>query len=126
MPAVPPTVEDVDASYHLSSFEKLTMIQDSRQLFQAVDKIGDWQNLCKNLKVDVGIMDMLKFSRDHDSIKKDECLEAYVNNGDASWEEVVVAVARFPIRNKLVSYNIAKVYVDQSNYETLMELVRSL
>ena len=102
------------------------MIKDSRQLFQAVDKIGDWQNLCKNLKVDVGIMDMLKFSRDHDSIKKDECLEAYVNNGDASWEEVVVAVARFPIRNKLVSYNIAKVYVDQSNYETLMELVRSL
>ena len=61
-----------------------------------------------NLKVDRGIMNKLdKAHRGNEDDKMLECLQAYIDNGEASWSEVVQAVAKPPINNKRLARKIA-------------------
>ena len=72
--------------------------------------IGDWRGLCTNLKVDEGTMDRLIHSSDRAEAKLNDCLKAYLKGGEATWTEVVRAVAMPPINNKRVAKKIAKKY----------------
>ena len=63
-----------------------------------------------NLGVDQAKMDTFIYSPDGVHIKKLECLQAYFKQGEAKWSEVVKAIESYPINNKPVARNIAKVY----------------
>ena len=60
-----------------------------------------------NLKVDEGTMNALKHSADRPESKMAECLEAYVNSGEARWSQVVRAVSMHPVKNKKLAKKIA-------------------
>ena len=75
---------------------------------KAVQNIGDWRGLCTNLKVDEGTMNILLHSNDRTEAKKEECLQAYFDTGDATWNDVVRAVSMHPIKNKRLAKKIAK------------------
>ena len=123
-------VEPTPTHNSLSKESKITTptkIDDSYYLFHALEKIGNWWNLCKNLRVDQGIMERLKFSKDDEVIKMTNCLDAYVNSDEASWEDVAIAVVRPPIKNKKVARDIANKYLSETvNYETIMKKIESL
>ena len=70
-------------------------------------EIGDWIGLCTNLEVDAATMNTLKYSTEHAGRKKQECLQAYIDSGEAKWSEVVRAVAKFPIKNNRIAKKIA-------------------
>ena len=72
--------------------------------------IGNWKGLCRNLRVNEGIIDGLIHSGDHHQINKEECLTTYWNTGEATWTQVVQAVAKAPINNKRIAKMIAKKY----------------
>ena len=85
------------------------MIDDIRLLLRAVKAIGEWDLLCTYLKVDDGVLSPLKkSSRDTEILKKTECLNAYIKSAKASWEEVVIVVAQYPISNIGIAQEIAK------------------
>ena len=64
-----------------------------------------------SLRVDKGVMNKLdKAHRGSEDDKMMECLQAYIDNGEASWSEVVKAVAKPPINNKRLAKKIAKDY----------------
>ena len=85
--------------------------------------IGDWRGLCTNLGVDDGIMDRLIHSAAHDLAKKQDCLTAYWNSGEATWTEVIQAVAMAPINNKRIAKDVAnKYHVDFGKVITKDEL----
>ena len=87
---------------HAHEIEKLN------DLIQALQSIGDWRGLCRNLNVDEGTMDKLEHNHNHPDLQKTECLKAYFNTGNAKWTEVVDAVAMYPIKNMRVSKKIAR------------------
>ena len=61
-----------------------------------------------NLRVDEGTMNRLIHSTDRDETKMTECLQAYVNSGEARWSQLVQAVATYPLNNKKLAKKIAK------------------
>ena len=61
-----------------------------------------------NLKVDDGVMNRLINSVQGSDEKMMDCLQAYFNDGSASWTEVTKAVAKYPVNNKLVAKEIAE------------------
>ena len=73
-------------------------------------EIGDWESLCENLGVPKPVMNSLHFSIEHHQRKKRECLQAYINTGEACWEKVVKVVADHPLHNKRVAKEIASKY----------------
>lgn len=75
---------------------------------QAVRSVGIWRELCMNLRVDEGTMNRLIHSTDRDETKMTECLQAYVNSGEARWSQLVRAVATYPLNNKKLAKKIAK------------------
>ena len=76
----------------------------------AVAEIGDWESLCENLGVPKPMMNRLRFSNKQDERKKSECLQAYIDTGEACWEEVVKVVANHPFYNKRLAKKIASKY----------------
>ena len=82
-------------------------IDHINHLIQAVQSVGDWRGLCGNLNVDEGTMNILKHSTDRPETKMAECLQAYFDNGEATWSQVVRAVAMHPIKNKRLAKEIA-------------------
>ena len=72
--------------------------------------IGNWRGLCTNLKVDESTMDPLVHSSARPEAKKADCLKAYFDTGEATWAEVVKAVAMYPIRNRRIAKEIAHNY----------------
>ena len=76
----------------------------------AVEEIGDWESLCENLEVPKPVMNSLHFSSEHPQRKKRECLQAYIDSGEACWEEVVKVVANNPFYNKRLAKKIASKY----------------
>lgn len=83
-----------------------TEIEAFYDLYHAVKVISDWWSLYLNLKVDSTTMNLLKFSMESAEVKKRECLQAFWNTGEATWEDVVKAVAEYPINNKWVAKTI--------------------
>ena len=84
-----------------------TQIDGFNELYQAVAKVGDWTGLCLNLVVDEAKMNELKYSASVHEHKKQECLQAYLNTGEANWENVIQAVAAYPICNVKLAKEIA-------------------
>ena len=70
-------------------------------------EIGDWETLCENLGVPNAVINELRSSSMENGIKKSRCLEAYLNTGEACWEEVVEVVADHPFYNKKLAWKIA-------------------
>ena len=52
-------------------------------------------------------MNTLKHSTYHEETKMAECLQAYFDNGEATWSQVVRAVAMHPIKDKRLARKIA-------------------
>ena len=64
-----------------------------------------------NLGVQQGKMETLVHSSDTAvHTKKLECLQAYFDEGEAKWSEVVKAVAEYPVSNKRIAKKIAKAH----------------
>ena len=79
-------------------------------------EIGDWETLCENLGVPKAVTNELRSSSMENGKKKSRCLEAYLNTGEACWEQVVKVVAEFPFLNKRLARQIAnKQNVDYSS-----------
>ena len=70
-------------------------------------EIGDWETLCENLGVPKAVINALRSSSMENGIKKSRCLEAYLNTGEACWEDVVEVVADHPFHNKRLARKIA-------------------
>ena len=85
-------------------------IENIQDLIQAVKDVGDWRALCTNLKINEGKMDFLVNSADSFMIKKAECLQAYFDEGDAKWSDVVKAVAKHPVNKIRIAKKIAKIH----------------
>ena len=58
-------------------------------------------------------MDMLKYSDQHPEYKKSDCLTSYFDQGEATWEEVVLAVAQYPVNKTDLARNIAQKYLPE-------------
>ena len=76
-----------------------------------MQEIGDWKGLCFNLNVNDAKMNALDFGQQPPEWKKQECLKAYFDTGEATWEEVIRAVSDYPISNKRVAKEIADKYI---------------
>ena len=100
-------------------------IKDKVRLWQAVKDIsGDWKSLCESLKVGKSKLSELKNSFDGVVNKMADCLEAYINSARASWEEVVVVVAKFPISNPRLAREIANNNLKGSSKEKVLKALR--
>ena len=106
-------------------FPDFTIIQDVNKLRQAVAAIGNWQGLCENLDVDYGIIDTLKYSTDQPDTKKSNCLQAYFDKGEAVWEEVILAIARYPLKKVGLAKTIAFNYLHEPNQEKILKMLQS-
>ena len=84
------------------------LITSFKELVKAVADIGNWEALCTNLEVDQGTISELIYSPEQVSSKKLRCLQAYFDNGEADWEDVIQAVYDPPIRNGRVAKKIAQ------------------
>ena len=84
-------------------------------LYDELAEIGDWGGLCLVLNVDEATKDRLQHSNQRSEEKKRECLHAYYNSGEATWEGVVAAIAKHPIKNCRLATKIAKKYSVTNN-----------
>lgn len=93
-------------------------INSLKDLVKALSDIGDWEGLCLNLNVPHGLLSELRFSTENFSSKKMRCLEAYFDEVEASWEEIILALHNPPIGNKRIAKEIAD--HQDINYYTLI------
>ena len=73
-------------------------------------EIGDWQSLCTNLEVPEAVISNLENEHLKNNAKKQNCLSAYFDQGNACWEKVIKVVADHPFYNKRLATQIAKKY----------------
>ena len=71
--------------------------ENFKELYHAVKVVGDWRGLCVNLKVSKTTMSRLEHSNVLDEDKKRDCLQAFFDSGEATWEKVACSVAEYPI-----------------------------
>ena len=83
-------------------------ISEFNELYQELTEIADWDGLCMNLQVDMATQNLLRMSSGRNEDKKRECLRAYFYGGNASWEGVIAAIVKHPIRNKRLAKEIAE------------------
>ena len=104
----------------------LTRIENVSDIRWSVEKIGDWQSLCRNLNVNEGAMNSIMNERYKEQHKKDDCLQSYINSDKAYWEEVVIAVARPPFRDKILAKMIAEKHLEHSpSKDKIMAMIES-
>ena len=88
-------------------------IKNFHDLFHAVANISNWRGLCVNLHVELGTIDAIARSGEAVVNKKYTCLESFFNTGNATWEAVIEAVAKYPVNNRRVAQEIAnKQHID--------------
>ena len=85
-------------------------ISNKLELEKAVAEIGNWEALCEHLGVPKPMINELLFTSLEAGVKKSRCLEAYLNTGEACWEQVVKVVANHPFHNKRLAKEIANVH----------------
>ena len=113
-------------TYDYKKFPYLTTIQDIKKLREAIlEPIGSWQMLCESLGVKEGIIDEIRYSVEQPVIKKSNCLAAYYKNGEATWEEVILAVARYPLNNLNLAKKLAHDHLEDGNLEIILEILQS-
>ena len=108
-------------------FPDLNKIQESDklELMRAVADIGNWLGLCQSLKIVKNTIEELKFSEKHLKYKKSDCLDAYFNKGEAAWEDVVLAVAQYPVNEVELARNIAHRYLHEPNLAIILKMLQS-
>ena len=99
----------------LSPIEREAIKISFNDLYHELADIGDWHGLCLALNVDEGIIDQLRNSEQQVEERKRECLRAYRNSGEATWEGVIAAIAKHPISNCRVANKIARKYTITNN-----------
>ena len=104
---------------------KLTGIEKFNNLRRSIEKIGNWQSLCRNLGMNEADMDRIMNERYTELLKKDECLKSYFNSNKAYWEEVAIAVARPPFNNKRLAETIAEKHLIHSpNKDRILDMIK--
>ncbi len=94
-----------------STNEHVHSIGSVKELNIMLEDIGNWEGLCSNLGVRSGLIDELRHSRLEVSVMKFRCIEAYFNDGDATWEDVALAVRLYPIQNSNTADKIEQKYI---------------
>ena len=77
-------------------------------LLDELEDIGNWELLCTRLEVREAVIDKLRHSKLDITIKKERCLSAYIDNGEATWDNVVKVVCSQPFYNIKLGKEIAK------------------
>ena len=104
---------------------QLTGIKEFKYLRSSVHDIGNWQSLCRNLGMREGDIERIMTERHSEVLKKDDCLKSYFNLNEAYWEEVIVAVATPPFRNKQLAEIIAENYLkDSPNKDKILTMIK--
>ncbi len=96
---------------NVSTHQHVHPITSVRELYSMLEDIGNWEALCVNLGIKTGLIDELRHSRLEVSVLKLRCIEAYVNTGEATWEDVILAVTLYPIMNTSIANKIAQKYL---------------
>ncbi len=96
----------------ISSNQEVHKITSIKELDLMLQKISDWKGLCFNLGVISGVIDELQYSGMKMRDAKRKCLEEYINNGDATWEHVALAVRLYPIQRSDIADEIKKIYIN--------------
>ena len=121
-----PQPTDIMCSWNeFKQIVNLREIKDLNDLRWSMQKIGDWQSLCKNLHLDTANMNRIKNERSIEYEKKDECLQSYFNSDEGSWEEVVMAVASPPFNNKRLAKKIAEKHLVSPNKDTILAMIKT-
>ena len=95
------------------TFSVLTFITGCHRITKKSDiyaelaDIGNWEALCSYLGVPEAKIDELVHEHLENTVKKQRCLAAYVDQGNACWEEVIKVVAGYPFYKKLLAEQIA-------------------
>ena len=72
--------------------------------------IGNWEALCAHLEVPEALLTELVHENLENTAKKQRCLAAYVDQGNACWEKVIQVVAGYPFYKKKLATQVAKQY----------------
>ena len=103
----------------------LTDVEHFLELRGSLQEINQWLSLCRNLNVKEAVVDRIMNEGYREQIKKEECLKSYFNSNEAYWEEVIVAVARPPFRNKRLAETIAENYLKHSpNKDKILTMIK--
>ena len=79
-----------------------------KALLDDLEEIGNWELLCTHLEVNGAVMDTLHHSGLDITIKKERCLSAYIDSGEATWDHVVKVVCSPPFNKIKLGKKIAK------------------
>ena len=72
--------------------------------------IGNWQSLCIYLGVPEAVLSDLVNEDLENNDRREKCLAAYFDQGEACWEKVIEVVAGHPFYNKKLATQIAQKY----------------
>ena len=72
--------------------------------------IGNWEALCAYLEVPEAVLTELVHEQLENTAKKQRCLAAYIDQGNACWEKVIEVVAGYPFYKKRLATQVAKKY----------------
>ena len=72
--------------------------------------IGNWQSLCAHLEVPEAVLSNLVNKDLENNDRREKCLAAYFDQGEACWEKVIKVVAGYPFYKKKLAIQIAEKY----------------
>ena len=79
-----------------------------KTLLDDLEEINNWEILCTHLEVNGAVIDTLRHSGLDITIKKERCLSAYIDSGEATWDHVVKVVCSPPFNKIKLGKDIAK------------------
>ena len=85
-------------------------ITRKQDLYTELAEIGNWEALCTHLEVPEATLDGLVHAHLENTAKKQRCLAAYFDQGNACWDKVVEVVAGYPFFKKKLAKQIADKY----------------
>jgi len=85
-------------------------IASKEDLFTELADIGNWHSLCTHLKVPEAVINGLENENLENVARKQKCLSAYIDQGNACWEKVIEVVAGYPFYKKNLASQIAEKY----------------
>ena len=85
-------------------------ISKKQDLYTELADIGNWEALCTHLEVPEGKIDELVHGNLENIAKKERCLAAYVDQGNACWEKVIEVVRGYPFYKNSLATQIAEKY----------------
>ena len=81
-----------------------------QDLYTMLADIGNWQSLCIYLGVPEAVLSDLVNEDLENNDRREKCLAAYFDQGEACWEKVIEVVAGHPFYNKKLATQIAQKY----------------